>query len=226
MGIGDINSTFLPKLEPMTPGLPQDAPQPLKATPAPNPVAPINASSPLVDDALSLPGGSDNTLTFDEEKERTDIVKNDLLTRNHEVLDQQLEERPLAKRQEELQVEAASSSTPSPAVNGHPPTVREGAATPPAKPTPRKALLKNDDIELTRVQNVRRCSLWLPYTHTYDIWQLLDEVHRRFFVAYGARGKHPNPQKDKAAKRRSKSAEYDVRVSNLLILGRFLVRGC
>ena len=70
----------------------------------------------------------------------------EMLTRNNAALDAQLEERPLAKKQEELQehddTQQASTST----------SVKE----PWTKPVnlPKKTLLKNDDRELDRLGKV------------------------------------------------------------------------
>lgn len=109
------------------------------------------------------------------------LRKNELLHRNHEALDAQVEERPLAKKQEALQ--EAEATTSSSDTNGSDPSAENGesatnpipvngetTAAPiasgsgsqaPSTPGPqkkekvvRKALLKNDDMELNRVQSV------------------------------------------------------------------------
>lgn len=151
VGIGDINSAFLPKLEPMTPVLAEEAPKPVQ--PAGSSKSDEEApSSQLTDDSsssLALPESSSDGLLF-EDDELSEITKDDLLNRNTMALDQQVEERPLAKKQEELQVEALSSAD-----SGSSSAAKGEEVTPAPKPTARKALLKNDDIELTRVQNVR-----------------------------------------------------------------------
>jgi RNA polymerase II subunit A-like phosphatase len=98
-----------------------------------------------------------------EEIQKAELVKDAMLTQNELALEAQLEERPLAKKQEELLV------APTEDQNGHqqeedkkppdpsPPSVPEAqsdaAASKPAK-VPRKSLLKNDDIELQRVTKV------------------------------------------------------------------------
>ena len=113
------------------------------------------------------------------------LRKNEILHRNHEALDAQVEERPLAKMQEALQ-EAESTSAPAVVadtngseessgsgetatnpipVNGEPsaePTTPSSEVAAPSVPggakkekVVRKALLKNDDYELNRVQAVR-----------------------------------------------------------------------
>ncbi|KAH8099249.1 hypothetical protein BXZ70DRAFT_942864 [Cristinia sonorae] len=194
VGIGDINSAFLPKIAPMTPELPPDAPHALKPPPEATPAEAIISSqlTELTDESLSLPGTAltiDDSLVFGE-NERSEIVKNEILTRNHEVLDQQVEERPLAKKQEELQVELA----PTPGSSNGRTAKGSGPVVPTVKSTPRKALLKNDDIELTRVQN------------------LLNEVHRRFFAFYDSRKGDSTLAKPKTPVRRPKTVDYDVRV--------------
>jgi CO dehydrogenase nickel-insertion accessory protein CooC1 len=69
-----------------------------------------------------------------------------MLTRNNAALDAQLEERPLAKKQEELQDhdDAQQASTSA------------SVKKPSPKPgnLPKKALLKNDDHELERLGKV------------------------------------------------------------------------
>jgi len=75
-----------------------------------------------------------------------------MLTQNSLALEAQVEERPLAKKQEELQTASNESgrstdqSTPSDAPSSE--RVQERDAS------PRKALLKNDDTELKRVGDV------------------------------------------------------------------------
>ena len=77
-----------------------------------------------------------------------------MLTQNSLALEAQVEERPLAKKQEELQTVSNESgrttdlNAPSDAPSSE--KVQERDAS------PRKALLKNDDTELNRVGNVSR----------------------------------------------------------------------
>ena len=89
-----------------------------------------------------------------EEADAAGIQATALLTQNNAVLDAQLEERPLAKKQEELQVheiEEEQQKTELPSATAVP--VSE-ASTRPQK-LPKRALLKNDDHELIRIGNVR-----------------------------------------------------------------------
>lgn len=99
------------------------------------------------------------------------MEKTEILARNADALDAQLEERPLAKMQEELQeaedkeateAEASTSESPSPTLNGDASSSTNGTEAT-RTPTPnrekhhRKALLKNTDTELIRVQRVSVC---------------------------------------------------------------------
>ncbi|KAG5730615.1 RNA polymerase II subunit A C-terminal domain phosphatase [Termitomyces sp. T112] len=183
VGIGDINSTFLPKLEPLTPVI--SSPASVKTSPPPsNPESPVDvaqdtasAATPLVVPEPAPPSEDDNA----------ELAKTALVTQNHLALEAQLEERPLAKKQEAL----SEGEAPHQHHHHHHDDRTMDEATPkeeePATPKPeRKALLKNDDVELERV------------------FKILREVHSRFFNAYG----FPK-DRSTSAKRREKSP-YDV----------------
>ncbi|KAF8913223.1 hypothetical protein CPB84DRAFT_529609 [Gymnopilus junonius] len=154
IGIGDINSSFLPKIEPLTPA---------HSTPPPKAAQSINGAG---DDATATPPSV-------EEQEKAEQQTTAMLTQNNAALDAQLEERPLAKKEKELQEheieeqhhQQDKAQTPSPEATPTP------SVEPPPKPEKvhKKALLKNDDYELQRVS------------------KLLNEVHSRFFSAYDAR---------------------------------------
>ena len=139
VGIGDINSTFLPKVEPLlTPTL----------TPKPLP------SKPSLAETTSQPGPSLPSQTSPEQTERAESVKDAMLTQNSLALEAQLEERPLAKKQEELlSTEDKDNKPPDPSP---PPDVATESSSETLKPekVPRKALLKNDDAELQRITKV------------------------------------------------------------------------
>ena len=137
VGIGDINSTFLPKVEPLVPS---------------NQVRQPTSN-----------GASD-------------------MEQNTQALEAQLEERPLAKKQEELEhpsettptttTPAETSSSTSSSIEGlstssatTPPSA-EKEETPPTTHLAKKALLNNNDSELVRVGNI------------------LDIIHSRFFAEY------------------------------------------
>ncbi|KIM70352.1 hypothetical protein SCLCIDRAFT_101744 [Scleroderma citrinum Foug A] len=145
VGIGDINSAFLPKIEPLAP---------------PGYKNPQSKAPPSSD----LPALSPPSYTQPEERERAEQESKAMLTQNSLALEAQVEERPLAKKQEELQTVSNESgrttdlNAPSDAPSSE--KVQERDAS------PRKALLKNDDTELNRVGN------------------LLGEVHREFYASY------------------------------------------
>ncbi|KAG9314177.1 hypothetical protein JVU11DRAFT_4963 [Chiua virens] len=150
VGIGDINSAFLPKVEPLAPAVHT----PTIGKPAPS--------------TSVVPPPSPDPLAQPEESECVENESKTLLTQNSLALEAQVEERPLAKKQEELQDAEPSVAS------------KDSVKT----EYPRKALLKNDDVELRRVG------------------MLLEEVHRQFFDAYdrrspGERDKRRRPGNEK-----------------------------
>jgi RNA polymerase II subunit A-like phosphatase len=190
VGIGDINSAFLPKIEPLTPVTTPPAAVP-KAAPA-NPPAqdsPPSADPAQVNPALPVP-------VSPAAAAQTELTEKALLTQNTIALEAQVEERPLAKKQEELQ--EASDVAPGTHKDTSSPTAATSEA-PAAAPKKhhKAALLKNDDNELQR------------------LGKLLDEVHRRFFTAYEAR-RAEEKEKAEVSKRRRNSIKskpaYDVTV--------------
>ncbi|KAL4266263.1 RNA polymerase II subunit A C-terminal domain phosphatase [Pleurotus pulmonarius] len=179
VGIGDINSSFLPKLEPLAPGPPISA----QAAPA---STPSNAAAA----EHALP--SETPIPTPEDAERAERETNQMLTQNSLALEAQMEERPLAKKQEALVAsedgQATKAETPSPVASSSSDTVVD--TPPPTEKHVRKALLKNDDFELERLT------------------KLLDEVHKQFYSAYESR-----PQDDKTRRgrrRESINVPYDV----------------
>ncbi|KAI9570383.1 hypothetical protein HD554DRAFT_2321490 [Boletus coccyginus] len=144
VGIGDINSVFLPKVEQLAP-----------TVHTPTLGKPITPSAPS-ESVVPPPSPSPSPLVQPEEPQRAEIVSKALLTQNSLVLEAQVEERPLAKKQEELQDAEHTIASTSNVKAEH----------------PRKALLKNDDVELRRVGT------------------LLEDVHRQFFHAYD----RPSPE--------------------------------
>lgn len=155
VGIGDINSAFLPKLEPLT-----SASTPLP-TSKPSETANGGTPSPVIHPEHT--GAVDATVvasTAPEESAKTATTKV-LMTRNNAALEAQLEERPLAKKQEALREHELHPDGPGVSVKKTP--------SPEPEKVPKKPLLKNDDVELERVG------------------KLLRYVHRRFFEAYDAR---------------------------------------
>jgi RNA polymerase II subunit A-like phosphatase len=154
VGIGDINSTFLPKLDASTSTIPQMPP----ATPGqqqqtdPGPTLSTSTPDPLPDDSqpstISTPSA--------DEAVAADILQKEMIARNSLALEAQVEERPLAKLQEELQ-EATNgqlaSESPASTTSGRSENTPKPSETLGEKHH-RKALLKNDDIELQRLKRV------------------------------------------------------------------------
>lgn len=174
VGIGDINSAFLPKVELLAPAVPS----PSLAKPPSPPVSDTEASSL----EPSTP----------EEREKAEMESKAMLTQNSMALEAQVEERPLAKKQEALLESDGTGSTtppgdPSPK---HPKSDMKAAESPKVEKVQRKALLKNDDVELQRVG------------------YLLGEVHRRFFSSYDNRTPEDRGKKRRPTLTRSKA--HDV----------------
>lgn len=76
------------------------------------------------------------------------------MTRNNAALEAQLEERPLAKKQEALREHELHPDGPGASAKKTP--------SPEPEKVPKKPLLKNDDVELVRVGKVR------------DKWMIVD----------------------------------------------------
>jgi RNA polymerase II subunit A-like phosphatase len=77
-----------------------------------------------------------------------------MLTQNSIALEAQVEERPLAKKQEELQVASDEAPSTSGATSGSKAVVSEAQTPAPKKHQRKAALLKNDDNELQRLGKV------------------------------------------------------------------------
>jgi RNA polymerase II subunit A-like phosphatase len=156
VGIGDINSTFLPKIDPSTPA-PISLPSSSSET-KPPPSEDVTTTSDASTSDVPVP----SVVNGDESAAAETAEQTVLVLQNNAALDAQLEERPLAKAEKELQEheEEDAEQTPTPADN----------ITTSPSPTPesdkenkdhkddhhhhRKALLKNDDVELDRVGKV------------------------------------------------------------------------
>ncbi|EPQ60326.1 hypothetical protein GLOTRDRAFT_118635 [Gloeophyllum trabeum ATCC 11539] len=201
VGIGDINSTFLPKLNALAAAMiPSPSPGAAAVVPPPT-VASVDIrsslSSPSPTLAASSPATStSSTLPPSPDEEREELTKTALITQNSLALEAQLEDRPLAKKQEELQ-----STEDENATEGEPRS-RE-STTPEAAPeeepdnavakqpkAARKALLRNDDYELQRVQ------------------QLLEEVHQLFYDIYDASRKEEG---SRTGRKPTDPPPYDVK---------------
>ena len=137
-----------------------------------------------------------------------------MLQQNSLALEAQLEERPLAKKQEAL----SEGEPPRERhhhdhhANKHEPVhddsvkAQDRSTTPKPEKHLRKALLKNDDFELQRIAKVRTETFHIQCSMTDVSFKLLDEVHDRFFSAYDTVGKQkPVYRVDKPP--------YDVTVS-------------
>ncbi|KAI0931282.1 hypothetical protein AcW1_001269 [Taiwanofungus camphoratus] len=195
IGIGDINSAFLPKLDPLTPVLPLSPSLATNTGPPTQGPSPQQAGqeAPSVLSVGPSPSTSDTTLS---PADRMEIEKSEILKQNTMVLEAQVEERPLAKKQEALQEASAEGSQPSdaqaadPGLNGSTGVSQEQVKK---EKVARKALLKNDDVELNRVRKI------------------LEEVHKRFYDEYDARPPDKKGTTHRTSKR-SESVRYDVRV--------------
>jgi RNA polymerase II subunit A-like phosphatase len=145
VGIGDINSTFLPKVDPTNALMNAANPPPphaasAEATP---PAVPVSVEPPQADEPPAA--GSTSPLSPAEEAS--------LVQQNEAALEAQVEKRPLAKLQEEL-----TESVPAEPPTIAPDTSRVSSGPKADNSQPkhaRKALLKNDDTELQRVKKVR-----------------------------------------------------------------------
>jgi RNA polymerase II subunit A-like phosphatase len=153
VGIGDINSAFLPKLDPILAGPDQ------KPSSTSNKATPVTSATPVSSAAAP-------TLTTDAAKAVQDAEDDAALDKVTQVLDAQLEERPLAKKQDELadaDADAIADAASKDGITEEPSmpcdSVENGKqldAPPKKAPKAHKqALLKNDDYELVRVQAVR-----------------------------------------------------------------------
>ncbi|KAL1760884.1 hypothetical protein FB107DRAFT_255564 [Schizophyllum commune] len=159
IGIGDINSSFLPKIPPLVP----------QATPP--------GKAPRDKPPIPMPGKPEENLKDADVELRA------------QTLEAQMEERPLAKKQEALQEheEAAEGGDAAASDDEHSSTSsKSGKKIPP--------LLTNNDHELVRVG------------------KLLDEVHTRFFIEYDAR-KPASPKKRKLGSQEPErhNVPYDVK---------------
>ncbi len=123
---------------------------------------PLSTSTPgpLADDSQSDAIGASPA----DEAVDTEILQKEMITRNSLALEAQVEERPLAKLQEELQ-EAANgqleSESPASSISSPSENTSKPSETPGEKHHHRKALLKNDDVELRRIKGVSHVSLEL-----------------------------------------------------------------
>jgi len=168
VGIGDINSAFLPKITPLTPSAPFQPPSSSSDPAAPPPPSPLLAhSSPTpssvseISSETAIHESPPTPIGTDDE----DVEKRTMLTRNSIALEAQVEERPLAKKQEELEEQEQKEETQNQSGGDASKPDGKGAESVEVKAdaTPQsnlhkhtaKPLLRNDDYELSRVKSVR-----------------------------------------------------------------------
>lgn len=146
VGTGDINSSFLPKLKPDVPNLPAVVP-PEKGAEHVQPGIPVDSSAKV------------DEIAKRQEEQALDVAK-------------QLEERPLAKAQENVQEKSDGSDDSSAGKV-------QGKSGDDLHERIRKAVLNDDDRELDRVETI------------------LVEAHRKFYEMHDARVKNrSNPIPD------------------------------
>ena len=142
----------------MSSATPGRQPQTVSGTPGTTP--PTSTPSASAEDTQS----SEIGVSPADEAVNTEILQKEMIARNSLALEAQVEERPLAKLQEELQ-EAANDQLEgeSPATNtsSQSENTSKPSETPGEKHHHRKALLKNDDVELRRIKRVSHISLEL-----------------------------------------------------------------
>ena len=218
VGIGDINSAFLPKLEPTTPPI-TPPPPPTTADPSgPEPTAVLpeddDEESDLEDDLLESDGPASVSA---EDELAAEIEKDEMISRNTLALEAQVEARPLAKMQEELQEldepddnatlneEQPPSADAESAENGEP----AAAPEPKKEKHVRKALLKNDDIELVRVQQVCLSDV--------DCLSSSVSIMRRFSISFTSgftpHMTHTNPRNISLRRKRSDTKPLSIMTS-------------
>lgn len=129
-------------------GRPEIASQQPKAVKPSESTLPTLASTTDVIDASTA-------ASVDEDPQ--ELAKSELISLNNEALEAQLDERPLAKKQEELLEHAQNLNDIT--ANLPNTSIEEGSAVdnvhPPERKFARKALLNNNDAELSRVGQVR-----------------------------------------------------------------------
>jgi RNA polymerase II subunit A-like phosphatase len=213
IGIGDINSTFLPKVQSLTPQISENKESAPRSSDNGSPTgssSPSNVGDSTLVDSPSLPKSSPTS--------SAELSTTAMLTQNNLALEAQLEERPLAKKQEELQEASTENSEHTLAAVEKSDLDDKTANTETTKADKpvRKALLKNDDTELDRISKVNSQLMVLIFTEVpLLLRQLLEDVHSRFYTAYNA-----SLQNEKANQRkpgRSNSQDRDIRPSDVTV---------
>jgi RNA polymerase II subunit A-like phosphatase len=181
VGIGDINSAFLPKITSLTPSIPSQLPSsssnpatPPSPSASPDPFTPTPSSVSEMSSETAIHETSPTPVGSDDEE----LEKGTMLTRNSIALEAQVEERPLAKKQEELeeqeQKEEAQNQSDGDTSKPNGKGVESAEVKTHVAPQPvphkhtAKALLRNDDYELLRVNAVRYFHLCLSIADTNE----------------------------------------------------------
>lgn len=178
---------------------------------------PTIASSTLPPSASDSASNTSQSSTVDEVAAE-EILQKEMMVRNSQALEAQVEERPLAKLQEELQEVANGEHESEGPVAESAPGKSVSTSRPPESSGERhhrKALLKNDDIELRRVKRVSRSSSSIRIN--LNCFQLLDGVHQQFYEAYDDRRLEKGKTKLASKAKPSASVLYDTRVGTLPI---------
>ena len=167
---------------------------------------------------LAVPDSAPNTSQTStvDEAAAEQILQKEMMARNSLALEAQVEERPLAKLQEELQ-EVANGQPESEGQAAESASGKSVSTTRPPESSGerhhRKALLKNDDTELRRVKQV---SLVFSLMRIYlKCFQLLDAVHQQFYESYDERLPEKGKTKFSSRTKPSASVLYDTRVGTL-----------
>ena len=159
VGIGDINSTFLPKVDALGGSSISQAPPPSASSGSGS-----DSATPKSTPSSAPSNSEDGSNEVDAEGSngRPSAVKKEMITQNTIALDAQMKERPLAKKQEQLESDDEGLGDENNEVSTEPKNdeTQNGTGTQPSPSEPvkakhhRKALLKNDDDELQRVGKV------------------------------------------------------------------------
>lgn len=118
------------------------------------PSPPISVpSSPELMNALS--DATSEATAVDNSDDNQSVVKTEMITQNTLALEAQLEERPLAKKQELLEEEKEGETPLDPTLEANANGTSFDSTDHSKGKHHRKALLKNDDMELIRIGEVR-----------------------------------------------------------------------
>lgn len=185
VGIGDINSAFLPKVNPLTPSVPPPS-DPTASPPPSLPLTPLPPTPPSVSGVSSETVIQESSPTLVESNDE-ELETRTMLKRNSIALEAQVEERPLAKKQEELDEQEQNEETQNQPCDVLKPDGKESEAAevktdvapqPAPHKHPVKPLLRNDDYELLRVKSV-------SYSHSLN-FAYVDLFHEISAIGSGS----------------------------------------